>query len=89
MQAEDEGSGDEGRECEWIGWGVRMDRRISKGSGVKSEMGVGGAEVRRWGAELVVSMARNTNRLKWYSSQAWMHAECKIGSQMRRLLVNE
>lgn len=38
---------------------VRMGRMVSKGSGVKSEMGVGGAEMRRWGAELVVSMARN------------------------------
>ena len=36
-----------------------MDRMVSKGSEVKSEMGVGGTEVRRWGAEMIVSMARN------------------------------
>ena len=30
---------------------------VSKGSEVKSEMGVGGTEVQRWGAEMIVSMA--------------------------------
>ena len=32
---------------------------IGKGSGIKPEMGVGGMEVWRWGAEMIVSMARN------------------------------
>ena len=36
-----------------------MDRMVSKGSEVKSKMGVGGMEVWRWGAEIIVSMARN------------------------------
>ena len=39
--------------------GVRIDRMVSKKSEVKSKMGVRGMEVRRWGAEMIVSMARN------------------------------
>ena len=39
--------------------GVRIDRMVSKKSEVKPKMGVGGMEVRRWGAEMIVSMARN------------------------------
>ena len=44
-------------------------------------MGVGGAEVRRWGAELVVSMARNTR-----SSLALISRTCSITSAFVRAI---